>query len=178
MRVLSAPEPLGDSHDVSGFDCGTPEINDWLQNRARTSEGKHARTYVACEGNAVVGYYCISAGSVQRQVLPSKLKREQGQPNETPVVVLGRLGRDVRYRGTGLGADLLMDAVTRIITASEIVGMRCILVQAIDEGAMAFYRRWSDRFTESPIGSRTLYLPIETAIAAVAARRSAGAAGA
>jgi predicted GNAT family N-acyltransferase len=158
---LSAPVRLDAGHDVSRFDCGNPELNDWLRTRARTSEGKHARTYVACDGNAV-GYYCIASGSVDRKALPSKMKREQGQPNRTPVAIIGRLARDLRYRGTGLGADLLGDALTRIISASEIIGVRSILVHAIDDKVVAFYK--SFEFIEFPDGSRTLFLPIESAI--------------
>jgi hypothetical protein len=169
IRALSPPAHLDSSHDVSGFDCGNLDLNQWLRDRARASEGKYARTYVVCEGNAIVGYYCIANGSVERTALPGKMKREQGQPNQTPVAIIGRLARDVRYRHTGLGADLLVDALKRIIAASEIIGMRCVLVHAIDDNAMEFYKRCSNRFMESPIGSRTLYLPLETAIAAVAA---------
>jgi hypothetical protein len=178
VHGLSPPVHLETSHDVTGFDCGNPDLNDWLRNRARTSEGKYSRTYVVCEGSAVVGYYCIANGGIQRKALPGKLRREQGQPNETPVAIIGRLARDIRYRGTGLGADLLVDALKRIISASEIIGMRCILVHAVDDVAMAFYTRCSDRFMEWPADSRTLFLPLETAIAAVvAAAEQASAAG-
>jgi hypothetical protein len=159
---LSAPVRLDAGHDVSGFDCGNPDLNDWLRTRARTSEGKHAPTYVACDGNAVVGYYCIASGSVDRKALPSKMKREQRQPNHTPVAIIGRLARDLRCRGTGLGADLLGDALMRIISASEIIGVRCILVHAIDDKVVAFYK--SFEFVEFPDGSLTLFLPIESAI--------------
>jgi hypothetical protein len=169
MRGLSSPAHLESHHDVAGFDCGNSDLNDWLWTRARTSEGKYARTYVVCEGNAVVGYYCIANGSVERTALPGKMKREQGQPRQTPVAIIGRLARDVRYRGTDLGADLLGDAIIRIISASEIIGVRCILVHAIDDVAVAFYKRWSDAFLEWPADSRTMFLPLETAIAALAA---------
>jgi len=168
LRGLGRPAHLELSHDISGFDCGNPDLNAWLSEHAWRSEGKWARTYVVCEENAVVGYYCISNSSVERKALPRKLKNEQGQPNVTPVAIIGRLARDIRYRGTGLGADLLADALRRIISASKIIGMRCILVHAIDDAAMVFYKRHSDRWAEAPTGSRTLYLPLDTAIAAIA----------
>jgi hypothetical protein len=164
---LSGPVRLDHSHNVEGFDCGNRLMNDWLGRNALASEGRWARTYVACEGETVVGYYCISSGSVDRRELPRKLKEEQVQSNKTPVGLIGRLARDVRYRGTSLGGDLLRDALTRIVSASEIIGIRCILVHAVDDQAMAFYKRHTD-FAECPIGSRTLYLPIETAAAVLA----------
>jgi predicted GNAT family N-acyltransferase len=142
-------------------------MNTWLQDRSQSSEGRHARTYVACEGNVVVGYYCISTASVEYTALPNKLKRERGQPSQTPLAIIGRLARDVRYRGTGLGQDLLFDAFKRIISVSETIGMRCVLVHAIDDKALAFYKQYG--FVEAPVSPRTLYLPLETAIAAVSA---------
>lgn len=75
---------------------------------------------------------------------------------------IGRLAWDLRYRGTGLGADLLGDALTRIISASGIIGVRCIPVHAIDDKVVAFYK--SFEFIEFPDGSRILFLPIESAI--------------
>jgi hypothetical protein len=163
---ISGPVRLEPSHDLSQFDCGQPSLNEWLQKHASTSEGRTARTYVVCEDKVtVIGYYCISTGSIARGALPGKLKRVQGLPNEIPVAILGRLARDVRYRGAKLGADLLRDAISRIVAASETIGIRCILVHALDDKSSAFYKDF--QFVETPIGSRTLFLPIETAISAL-----------
>jgi hypothetical protein len=163
---ITGPVRLNASHDLSKFSCGKPALDDWLRNHAFNDEGRTARTYVVCENQVTaVGYYCIATGSVERGALPSRLKRVQGLPNQIPVAIIGRLARDARYRGTGLGADLLRDAISRIIAASETIGIRCILVHAIDDEAAAFYKRY--QFVECPIGSRTFFLPIETAIDAL-----------
>jgi predicted GNAT family N-acyltransferase len=163
---ISGPARLDLSHDASKFDCGKPSLNEWLRNHALTNEGRTARTYVVCENNVtIIGYYCIATGSVERGELPSRLKRVQGLPKQIPVAILGRLARDIRYRGTGLGSDLLRDAVHRIIAASETIGIRCILVHALDDESCEFYKRY--QFIETPIGSRTLFLPIETAMNAL-----------
>ena len=163
---LSAPVPLGAAHDVSRFDCGNPALNDWLRNSAAESEGRTARTYVVCENDhAVVGYYCISTGSVERRALPPKMKRAQGLPHQVPVVIIGRLARDKAFAGKSLGKDLLQDALRRILAASRIIGVRAVLVHAVDEAAARF---WTDcDFIECPIGSRTFYLPVETIADAV-----------
>ena len=73
--ILTAPAPFASAfHDLRSFDCGKVPLNDWLQNQASKSEGKTARTYVTCEGSRVVGYYCISAGSIERTGIPQKSK--------------------------------------------------------------------------------------------------------
>ena len=157
---LLPPAPLDPSHDLSQFDCGAPQLNDWLRKHALASEGRTARTYVVCEGSVVVGYYCISAGSVERGALPSKLKRAQGLPQYIPVTIIGRLARDLRFRATGLGSDLLRDALIRILGASKVVGSRAVLVHALDAQAMRFWKEHD--FVEAPTGSGTLFLPLET----------------
>lgn len=158
---LFGPTPLTSIHDLSQFSSGKSALDEWLRNSAFDSEGRTARTYVVCEGkDAVVGYYCISTGSVERRELPSKMKRARGLPNQVPVAIIGRLARDVRYIGKGLGKDLLQDALTRVLAASQIIGVRAILVHALDDEAVRFWK--AHEFIECPIDSRTFYLPIET----------------
>jgi hypothetical protein len=155
------------AHDLNQFDCGKQELNEWLRNHARESEGRTARTYVVCEKDiVVVGYYCISMGSVERKALPSRLRRTQGLPNQIPVAIIGRLARDQSPHLRGLGADLLQDALMRIVAASETIGVRAILVHAIDDEAAKFWR--AHEFIECPVHSKTFYMAVETAIDALA----------
>jgi hypothetical protein len=158
---ITPPTLLNASHDFSRFDCGNEALNDWLKVRALDSEGKTARTYVACDNNSVIGYYCISSGAVERSELPKAL-RKHGLPNPIPIAIIGRLARDLSYKGTGLGLDLLHDALSKIVLASETIGIRCVLVHAIDDQAAKFWRE--NEFIESSIGARTFFLPIETII--------------
>jgi len=88
------------------------------------------------------------------------MKRAKGLPKHIPVTIIGRLARDRSYRGTGLGADLLQDALTRILSASRVVGSRAVLVHALDDYATQFWK--DNEFIECPIGSRTFFLPIDT----------------
>jgi hypothetical protein len=162
---VTAPLRLNASHDLSRFDCGNDALNGWLKDHALHSEGQSARTYVVCDNNVVIGYYCIAMGSVERRALPSRLKRQQGLPNQTPVAIIGRLARDLRWRGSGLGADLLQDALGRIVAAAQIIGVRCVVVHAIDDEAARFWK--ANEFIEYPDNSRTFYMPVETIITAL-----------
>src|SRR5665213_2847187 len=118
---LSAPVPLIAEHDVSDFDCGEPALNDWLRHRALKNESRFSRTYVVCEGNKVVGYFCISAGAVERAAAPGKVRRNA--PDTIPISVIGRLAVSRDYAGKGLGADMLSDALRRIAVASQGIGI-------------------------------------------------------
>jgi hypothetical protein len=163
--AIAYPARLNPTHDLSQFDCGKKLLNDWLRTSALTSEGQTARTYVVCNGNAVIGYYCISMGSVERKQLPSKLKRQQGLPNYIPVAIIGRIARDQDPQWKGLGKDLLQDALIRIVSVSENIGVRCVLVHAIDDDAAKYWRDLE--FQEYPDGSRTFFMAIETVIHAL-----------
>ena len=161
--LLSAPVPLTSEHDLSGFDCGEPALNDWLRHRALKNESRFSRTYVVCEGNRVVAYFCISAGAVQRATAPGKVRRNA--PDTIPVSVIGRLAVSRDHAGKGLGADILSDALRRIAVASQSIGIGAVLVHAKDEAAKRFYVKCAE-FIEYPEDSRTLFLPIETVVTA------------
>lgn len=160
---LSEPQTLSQAHDVSCFDCGQPSLNDWLRDRALTNESRFSRTYVVCSGGRVVAYFCIAAGAVERAAAPGRLRRNA--PDVIPVSVIGRLAVDQSFQGKGLGADILSDALRRIAIASQTIGISAVLVHAKDENAKRFYMNCAE-FKEFPEGSRTLFLPIETLIAA------------
>lgn len=159
---LSAPVPLTADLDLSKFDCGEPVLNDWLRRNALRNEGRFSRTYVVCGGNQVVAYFCISAGSVERAA-PGKVRRNA--PNIIPVSVIGRLAVTGDYAGRGLGASILSDGLRRIAVASRSIGIGAVLVHAKDDRARRFYLACAE-FIEYPADSRTLFLPIETVIAA------------
>jgi GNAT superfamily N-acetyltransferase len=162
--TFSAPAPLAEHHHFEKFDCGEPALDRWLQNRARSNESRFARTYVSCVGNRVAGYYCILASSIGRSLAPRSLSRNA--PDPLPISVIGRLAVDIDYAGKGLGKGLLLDAFRRIATVSQTIGVSAVLVQAKNENAKTFYLAHA-AFIEWPRDSRTLYLPIETVIAAL-----------
>jgi GNAT superfamily N-acetyltransferase len=160
---LLAPEPLAARHDVSRFSNGIhSSLDEWLRERARSSEGLSARTYVVCPSDdpgRVVGYFSISTALEQRNALPSaKLRR--GMPGQVPLLLIGRLAVDAQWQGRGLGSALLADALRRCLAASEIAGARGVVAHAIDQAAADFYGRHA--FVRSPLGEHVMLMPIET----------------
>lgn len=161
-EAFTEPHPIGPAHELDQFDCGVPTLNEWLKRRAHRNEIEGAsRTFVSCIGRRIVGYYSLAAGSVLRDMATGKVRRNM--PDPVPIVLIGRLAVDERAPGRHLGADLLQDAVLRIIGAAETVGLRAILVHALSDSAKAFYKRHG--FDESPIEPMTLMIAIEDATA-------------
>ena len=148
---------LSRAHDVSRFDCGNEALNVWLKRFALTNvENDAARVYVAHRRDRIVfGYYALTAGSLSRAEAPERVSRGLAA-HPIGVVVLGRLGVDHAHQGKGLGASLLQDALLRAEHAAATVGVRAVLVQAIDAAARSFYLRFG--FSPTPIDEMRLIL--------------------
>lgn len=143
MARFGDPEPLRPGHVLEGFDCGRASLNVWLLEHARaaTAAGS-ARTYVIVDSDQdrVVGYHALTAASVERRAATARVVK--GMPRyPVPVVLLARLAVDTSVTGRGVGAWLLRDAMTRTLAASETIGVRAMLVHAIDANAREFYIR-------------------------------------
>ncbi len=144
------PEPLGAGHTLDGFDCGVESLNLWLTEPARgAGAGGSARVFVTvdAEQQRVCGYYALAAAAIAREEATERART--GQPRHPiPAVLLARLAVDASVQGHGIGGWLLQDAMRRALSASEAVGMRVLLVHALDDTARSFYERWG--FEPSP----------------------------
>lgn len=100
---------------------------------------------------------------MERLAVPGRIRRNA--PDTIPISVIGRLAVDRAHAGRGLGADILSDALRRVAVASQSIGIGAVLVHAKDDRARKFYMACAE-FIEYPADSRTLFLPIETVIAA------------
>lgn len=151
--MLRAPEPLEPDHDIAGFDCGVASLNNWLERRATANQVSGAsRTFVACEGAKVIGYYALASSAVAPAAAPGRFRRNM--PDPIPVVVLGRLAVATTHHGLGLGRSLFQDAALRIINAADAIGIRGMVVHALSEDVKAFYQRLG--LDESPLDPMTL----------------------
>jgi GNAT superfamily N-acetyltransferase len=152
-------EKLLRDHDLAQFDCGKETLNDWLTRYAwQNQQADAAKTYVARRGNRVVGYYSLVASSVRRSDAPERIAK--GLANHPiGVILLARLAIDQCEKGQGLGRALLKDALVRTAHAAEIVGVRALLVHAIDDEARRFYLHFN--FEPSSVDPMHLLLLIK-----------------
>lgn len=141
MSAALGPVDLFDPgrHETASFSSGVDVLDDWLRRVAPVAAAAGtAATWVLCRGRRVVGYYALAMGSIERTRAPSRLGR--GQPDPVPVLVLARLALDRTEQGTGLGGDLLLDALIRAVAGARQYGARALAVDAIDDRASEFYR--------------------------------------
>jgi len=148
-------ERLDAHHDLSAFDSGTDDLDDWLRRHALAAQQMDsARTFVLTRNDRVIGYFSLTMGSVLRADAPAKLVR--GLPAyPVGMVLLARLAVDRLEQGKGLGALLLAEALRKAIVAGEAAAARLVVVDAIDEAAARFYQRHG--FTRTPDDELRLY---------------------
>lgn len=148
-------------HDRAGFDCGVEALNRYL----KTLAGQHrvkgfATTFVLVHSEQprqLLGYYSLSAAQLAFEQLEPEERK--GLPNyPIPAVRIGRLATAVNARGQRLGELLLQNAVKRILMARETLGVYAVVVDAKDEAAEAFYRKYG--FRRCDPARRQLYLAL------------------
>jgi len=164
LDQLGPPEKLNSLHQIETFDSGNSQLDEWLKRRALKNESEGAsRTYVLCDRQTVIAYYCLANGAVAQTSATAKVRRNM--PDPIPVMVIGRLACDRNWQGCGIGRALLRDAILRTLQAAEIAGIRAILVHAISEDAKLFYQKCG--FTVSPIDPMTLMVKVSDVIASL-----------
>lgn len=152
MSRYGPVEPLTPDHDRSTFDCGPNDQTVWLRQYALLAQqADTARVFVTrrLEGARVVGYYALSAGSIEPEGAPVRLAAGTGR-YPIPVVVLTRLGVDLSEQGRGLGTALVRDAFLQVAAVATRVGVRALMIHAASREAAAFYPRLDPAFVSVP----------------------------
>ena len=152
MTRYDPVEPLIPDHDRSTFDCGPNDQTIWFRQYALLAQqGDTARVFVARRHDdlRVVGYYALSAGSIEPEDAPTRVAAGAGR-FPIPVVVLTRLGVDVSEQGRGLGTALVRDAFLQVAAVATRVGVRALMIHAASHEAAAFYLRHDPAFVSLP----------------------------
>ena len=143
-------------------------LDDWFRTRASQDQRRRvAQVFVAVDEQGIAGFYSLSMFTLALDSMPSQLARKLPRYDAIPAALIGRLARHVRLAGTGIGDLLLADAVTRVLAAARSVAAYALVVDAKDDRGRAFYQ--AHGFIPFPSRPNRLFLPIETASAALAA---------
>ena len=149
--------PLDRGHDRATFSCGVSALDRYLREQAGQDQQRHiARTFVLIDRTTsrIAGYYTLAAYGIEWQDLPATLTKRLPPYPRIPAILLGRLAlhQDSRYRGKGLGGDLLSRALEHAFDLSNQIGAFAVVVQAKDLSAAAFYRHYNFiPFTDDPL---------------------------
>lgn len=156
-------ERLGD-HDRNNFSCEEEKLNSYIKERAsQDQKNGFSQVYIAVDDNRpkeIIGFYTFSPSSVLRTDLPEEHIRKLPKYPGIPGYLIGRLARDQKYRGQGIGELLLIDALRKVEEANELASGNAVFVEAKNENAREFYKKYG--FISTPNNENFLFLPIKS----------------
>ena len=146
-------------HDRHAFDCGIEALNNYFRLMASQQAKKdNTRTFVLEDQGCterVIGYYSLTMTLIDLTALPVKLQKKH--PRASSAGLIARLAVDQGYQGQGYGEWLLVDALQKLLMASETVAFPLVVVDA-KAGAQSFYPRYG--FTAFKESENKLFIPI------------------
>jgi GNAT superfamily N-acetyltransferase len=164
--MITSIEPLG-KHGRAHFACGVAALDEWFHLRAGQDEKRNAaRVFVSIDDRlGVVGFYSLSTFTLTIPDMPAEYAKRIPRYGLVPAALIGRLARDLRVRGMGVGELLLADAVRRILSAAHTLAVFAIVVEAKDDLAARFYRDFG--FEPFPNRPLRLFMPVSQALSAL-----------
>ena len=153
-------EPLDPArHDRAAFACGNTALDHYLKTQARKDMAANVAAVVVLfdpRQSRIAGYFSLSIHAIGLADVPDA-RRLPRYPT-VPTTLLGRLARDLRYRGEGIGEILLLEALKRCYEQRAIIASAAVVVDPIDQSAHDFYTRYG--FVPLAINQFRLYLPM------------------
>jgi len=157
-------QPLTKQHDRASFSCGNKILERYLKEIASQDARRNvAVPFVIVEENSpktILGYHTLSAFSVDLGDLPADVARRLPSYPVVPATLLGRLAVDQHHQGRGIGELLLMDALRRTNEQSAQIATVAVIVDAIDQQAVRFYKHFG--FIPFPERPTRLFLSMKT----------------
>jgi len=152
---------LEKTHIRKNFICEEDSLTEYIRKQVSQDIRKRLATcFVAIDNEQnVIGYYTLTSESLGRELIPEKYLKQVPKNYNAPVILLGRIARDITTKGTGLGEHLLLDALFRSYKLSnESIGAMAVVVDPINEKAFDFYRKYG--FEQLP-DSEKMFLPMK-----------------
>ena len=152
---------LQKTHSRENFTCEEDSLTEYIRKQVSQDIRKRLATcFVAIDDEQnVIGYYTLTSESLGRELIPEKYTKQVPKNYNAPVILLGRLARDITAKGKGLGEYLLLDALFRSYKLSnESIGAMAVVVDPIDKKAVEFYKKYG--FEQLP-DSEKMFLPMK-----------------
>jgi GNAT superfamily N-acetyltransferase len=155
-------EPLSSHHDRESFDCGQPDLEDYLKRIARQHAEKGvSRTFVIvddAEPGSVLGFMTLALCEIIPSALPPKFAKKYA--HRVHGVKLARLAISSTRQRQGLGALMILHAMDRARSVADNAGIVGFFVDAKDTQAQAYYLRYGFiPLVDDPL---RLFLPLAT----------------
>ena len=148
--------PISDYHGdaLASFDCGEETLNVFLREYAGQNERKGVgRTYLLVDGDALLGYFALSAAEIRCEGLSERQKK--GLPRyPIPAIRIARFAISKSMQGMGYGNRMMRYALGKCLSVALSIGVVFITVDAKPK-AVPFYERFG---FEKAIGTEMTYV--------------------
>lgn len=137
-------EPLVAYHDRALFTCGVESLDNYLRMYAGQDVRRMANSVFVLadsrEPAGILGYYTLCATAISQGEVPAAARKHVPRYPLVSATLLGRLAVAEAYQGRGFGKLLVVDAMRRAYASARAVGSSMLVVDAINEQAVAFYQ--------------------------------------
>lgn len=125
--------------DRSEFRSGNIDLDRFFQRYAGQNQFRHhiGTTYVAVQGEQILGFVTVSSGEITAEKLAKNLRRRL-PAYPLPILRLARLAVDRRFQGHGIGRLLLRAMLELALEIRDRISCIGVVVDA-KPGAVPFY---------------------------------------
>lgn len=169
-RTSTRIEPFDpERHDRAAFACGVEAVDNFLKKTAnKLARADNLRLYAMTDpSGALIGFYALNAHAIDYAELPPRYARTRPGHGSIPAAYISMIGVDARHQGHGYGGDLLVDALTRIVHASDSIGIAVVILDVLDDGdaeQVARRKLLYESYGFQPLASRPLRLFLPLAV--------------
>lgn len=140
--------PLTNDYDFEYFCCGNNEIDHFLKNSAiAEQEEMLSRTYLTCLDNDVIGFFTLSASSIEVLAVDTVDSIEEFSESIYPAIDVPKLAVTKKFQGKGIGEYTLKVVIGKILSISEHVGCRYITLDSVKD-KIGFYRKYGFKIVD------------------------------
>jgi GNAT superfamily N-acetyltransferase len=174
---------LGENDDRNSFHSGDEQLDLFFRRYTGQNQFRHhiGTTYVAVEGETILGFVTVTVGHVEIENLPPSLRKKLPD-YPLPILRLARLAVDRKAQGKGVGERLMRAVFSVAIELREKLSCIGVVVDA-KPGAQNYYTRYGfielevvEGVLEERPTPKPMFLPLSAVVQAlrIAQRRKPG----
>lgn len=135
-------------HNLSSFDCGDDDLNEFLiDNALDYKDQRIANTFVLEDGDKIVAFFCLLNDKISQEESSNnkwkKIKKdfpEGKQFSSYPAIKIGRFAVSLDYSGQKIGSDLMVMLKDILNSNPNYSAFRYLTVDAY-MSAIGFYEK-------------------------------------
>ena len=156
-------------HDRNSFDCGEPELNQFIKTQAaKHMQAGISRTMVLASDVPMIdkkypicSFYSVAPSAICRETLPAHLAKKLPR-YPVPVFLLAQLAVHKTFHGSGLGKISLIKALEYLWEVNHHMRAYAIVVDCLTESAQTFYAKYGFEVLCIHNGRIRMFLPMKT----------------